>query len=113
MGQGEVMHRSKLGAMLVALAAPAAFASGAIAAVAGSAYATVAQTERLVLNSQFADLNAITDVNCVGLTTPKPRSNALGQPTYHRFTCRLSGAYFDVTDLVVLTSDGGFKVHRL
>src|SRR4051812_27501967 len=75
-------------------------------------FATVAHTEQLILNSQFADRNAITDVTCVGLTQPKPKASG-GAITYHRFRCHISGAYFDIQAIVVLTGNGGFNVHPL
>jgi hypothetical protein len=80
----------------------------AATAVAGTAkpFATVAQTQTLILNSEFATNNGITDVTCVGLRKPKPKLNSAGQPTYHRFRCHLSGTYFDVTVLIVLNGHG-------
>jgi len=73
-------------------------------------FATVRQAETLILRSQFATGNALTDVSCIGLPQPTPRLNAAGALTFHRFRCHLSGAYFDVMATVALTGHGGFTV---
>lgn len=105
------MHRSKLIVTLAVLTAAFAFACAFATAAEPPPFKTVAQAETLILNSQFADRNAITDVTCVGLTNPKPKTNTAGQQTYHRFRCQISGAYFDTRAVVVLTGNGGFNVH--
>jgi hypothetical protein len=75
----------------------------------GRPFETVAQAEAIVLNSDWAAKNGITNVSCIGLTDPKPKRNPAGQPTFHRFSCNLSGSYFDVQAVVVLTGNGGFR----
>ena len=87
--------------MLMALLPVAAAAAGTT-----KPFATVEQTEKLILNSEFATNNGITDVACVGLRDPKPKLNSRGQSTYHRFRCHLSGTYFDVRALIVLKGHG-------
>ena len=89
-----------LAVMLTALLPGATAAAGT-----AKPFATVEQTQTLILNSEFAT-NGITDVTCVGLRDPKPKLNSAGQPTYHRFRCHLSGTYFDVTVLIVLKGHG-------
>jgi hypothetical protein len=80
-------------------------------AAAGPPFATVAQTEALILNSQFGDSNAVTDVACVGLKDPKPKTNGAGQQTFHRFRCTLESSYFEnLVTTVVLTGNGGFNL---
>ena len=97
-----------LSAAAVASAAnrPGAYAHGTTTL----SFATVRQAETLILRSQFATGNALTDVSCIGLPQPKPRLNAAGALTFHRFRCHLSGAYFDVMATVALTGHGGFTV---
>jgi len=90
-----------LAVMLTALLPVATAAAGT-----AKPFATVGQTQTLILNSEFATNNGITDVTCVGLRNPMPKLNSEGQPTYHRFRCHLSGTYFDVTVLIVLKGHG-------
>ena len=90
-----------LAVMLTALLPVATAAAGT-----AKPFATVGQTQTLILNSEFATNNGITDVACVGLRDPKPKLNSAGQLTYHRFRCHLSGTYFDVTVLIVLKGHG-------
>jgi hypothetical protein len=102
--------RRGFSARLGAVAAALVLAGGAAAST-PPPYATVAHTEQLILASAFAANNAITDVSCVGLTHPKPKTNSAGQKTFHRFRCVISGSYFtDTTVIVVLTGNGGFEV---
>jgi hypothetical protein len=93
---------------LFAVAATALALAGAALASTGKPFETVAQTQTLILKSDWAAKNAITDASCVGLTDPKPRRNPAGQPTFNRFLCHLSGSYFDVQAIVALTGNGGF-----
>jgi hypothetical protein len=95
----------KVVASLLVVVAMLVVAAVAVAA-APPPFKTVAQTQTLILDSQFADQNAITDVTCVGLVPPKPKTNVAGQSTFHRFRCRISGAYFDIRVIVVLTGKG-------
>jgi hypothetical protein len=100
----------------LSLVAATAFAAVVGAATAGAAvtappYTTVAKIEALILNSDFATSSGITDADCVGLQQPKPKVNAQGQRTYHRFRCQVSGVYFDTTSVVVVfTGQGQFEV---
>jgi hypothetical protein len=98
-----------LSAALVSVAKTSATSAASPVTMTAPPFATVAQTEQLILHSHFGAINAITVVSCVGLLQPKPKQ-AAGQPTFHRFGCHLSGAYFDVNATVVLTGNGGFNV---
>ncbi len=89
------MKGSKVVAGLLVLVATLVVAAVAYAAE-PPPFETVAQTETLILDSKFADQNAITDVTRVGLVPPNAKTNAAGQRTFHRFRCRISGTYFDI-----------------
>jgi len=93
-------------AVLLAIVLTALLPVASAAAGTAKPFASVQQTQTLILNSEFATNNGITDVTCVGLREPKPKLNSAGQPTYHRFRCHLSGTYFDVTVLIVLKGHG-------
>jgi hypothetical protein len=110
-------HRMRSALALAAVTAALVSVSMASAIPAASSgtttappFATVAQTNQLILHSQFAVNNALTLVACTGLLQPKPKQNAAGQLTFHRFRCHIAGAYFDFTAIVVLTGNGGFNV---
>src|SRR5262249_45626476 len=60
-----------LAVMLTALLPVATAAAGT-----AKPFATVGQTQTLILNSEFATNNGITDVTCVGLRNPMPKLNS-------------------------------------
>ena len=105
-----VSTRTASRAVSAAVAALTLGFAGTAAAATPPPYTTVANIQNLILNSQLGASEALTDVSCVGLQQPKPRRNAAGVWTFHRFHCVVSGSYVVDTALtVVFTGRGTFE----